>query len=81
MFVLGAVSLDELSKIEVGHDGVGYGAGWFLERIIVREKIGDNTKNEYVFPCSRWLDDHEDDKKTKRTLKMLGKYTFIYCSI
>ena len=27
----------------------------------------------HVFPCGRWLDDHEDDCATERTLRMIGK--------
>ena len=56
----------------IGHDGVGHGAGWFLDKIEVIEKDSEKNFPEFVFPCSRWLDDHEDDKKTERELRLLG---------
>ena len=27
-----------------------------------------------MFSCNQWLDDHEDDFKTERKLRLLGKY-------
>ena len=70
--MLEAVTLEDLERVVVGHDGEGYGAGWFLDRLVIKQLDGDNTSNLYVFSCNRWLDDHEDDFKTERELRLLG---------
>ena len=44
------------------------GAGWFCERVVVKE--GPNPDAEtYYFPCGRWLDDGLDDGRTERLLE------------
>lgn len=73
-FVFEAVSLQELRKLVIGHDGQGHGAGWFLDKVIVKELEGENSGKEFIFPCNRWLDDQEDDGKTERELKLLGNF-------
>ena len=74
MFFFNVTSLGVLQRLTVGHDGVGHGAGWFLDKITVREHRDEKEAGiEYVFPCSRWLDDHEDDGKTERELLVAGK--------
>ena len=40
--------------MRIEHDGSGVGAGWNLERVIVREAQGD-LKRMYVFEVNRWL--------------------------
>ena len=50
-FLIEAVDLEELEELVVGHDGQGFGAGWFLEKIIVREKEGDYKR--WLFNCNR----------------------------
>ena len=50
-FLIEAVNLDELERVVVGHDGKGFGAGWYLEKIIVREKEGDEKR--WLFHCNR----------------------------
>ncbi len=69
-----AVDLGEIKKITIGHDGgffslssfnyqgTGFGAGWFLEKIIVKsESLGV----EWYFLCGRWLDKGQDDGKVR----------------
>eukprot|EP00062_Callorhinchus_milii_P006800 gi/632947789/ref/XP_007889227.1/ PREDICTED: lipoxygenase homology domain-containing protein 1 [Callorhinchus milii] len=64
-FSLEAVDLGNLKKLVIGHDGLGAGNGWFLEKIIMK----DTTRhNKYNFPCHRWLDQGEDDGKIAREL-------------
>ncbi|XP_071954737.1 lipoxygenase homology domain-containing protein 1-like [Antedon mediterranea] len=70
-FVLEAVSLQQLSRVRIGHDGAGAGAGWFLEKVIVREE--GRSQSEVVFPCGRWLDRDEDDGQIVRELVPEGK--------
>jgi len=78
VFFLTMTSLGALQKLVVGHDGVGHGAGWFLDKVTVRECIGDQARLEYVFPCNRWLDDHEDDGYTRRELLLAGNESTLY---
>ena len=73
-FRLEAVSIEEVQRAVIGHTGVGLGAGWFLDKLVIREMEGD--KREYLLPCQRWLDDHHDDKKTTRELKATGEHMY-----
>ena len=68
MFELEAIGIEDVLEVIVGHDGKGHGSGWFLDKVMVKEK-GDL---QYVFPCGRWLDDGERDGKTELTLRCLG---------
>ena len=70
-FLVEAVSLDKLERAVIGHTGQGHGAGWHLDRLVVRVK-GKGEK-EWVFGCGRWLDDHEEDRKTERELLLTGE--------
>ncbi|XP_062909065.1 lipoxygenase homology domain-containing protein 1-like [Mobula hypostoma] len=70
-FLVKAVSLGQLTKVIISHDGEGYGAGTYLKMITVRESK-DSTR-EWVFPCWRWLDDHIGTKQTSRELTLLGE--------
>ncbi|XP_071500737.1 lipoxygenase homology domain-containing protein 1-like [Diadema antillarum] len=65
-FVLEAVSLRQLRRIRIGHDGTGAGSGWYLEKVVVTEM--GKPKSQVVFPCNRWLDRDEDDGLIVREL-------------
>ncbi|XP_078711332.1 lipoxygenase homology domain-containing protein 1-like, partial [Lampetra fluviatilis] len=68
VFRLEAVSLGELRKVVIGHDGTSPGQGWFLDRVVVKV-TGSELDREYVFPCERWLDQGRDDGKVERELE------------
>nr|XP_033789545.1 oxygen-regulated protein 1 isoform X2 [Geotrypetes seraphini] len=70
-FLMEAVSLKQLKKIVIGHDGVGYGAGMYLKMITVQESQDSNT--EWVFPCWKWMDSHLRTGQTVLKLKTIGK--------
>lgn len=53
VFKVEAVSLDEITKVVIGHDGKGPGAGWYLEKVVIKEIINNEINNEYYFPCKR----------------------------
>ncbi|KAJ7338826.1 hypothetical protein JRQ81_012728, partial [Phrynocephalus forsythii] len=72
VFSLEAVHLGKLRKIVIGHNGLGSGNGWFLEKIIVKDPI---TNLDYNFMCHRWLDQGEDDGKIVRELYGVDNYT------
>ncbi|XP_072460708.1 lipoxygenase homology domain-containing protein 1-like isoform X3 [Notamacropus eugenii] len=67
VFVIKAVSLGDLKKVLISHDGTGPGNGWFLEKIIIKFKEEEEDQ-EILFPCDRWLDEYQDDGKTEREL-------------
>nr|XP_009671864.1 PREDICTED: oxygen-regulated protein 1 [Struthio camelus australis] len=67
IFCIKAVSLGDLEKILISHDGAGPGNGWFLDKIVIRHEEGKEAQ-ETVFPCNRWLDEYQDDGKTEREL-------------
>ncbi|XP_027494714.1 lipoxygenase homology domain-containing protein 1-like [Corapipo altera] len=67
IFWIKAVSLGDLEKVLISHDGAGPGNGWFLDKIVIKHKEGEEAQ-EVVFPCNRWLDECQDDGKTEREL-------------
>uniref|UniRef100_A0A803XVX6 PLAT domain-containing protein n=2 Tax=Meleagris gallopavo TaxID=9103 RepID=A0A803XVX6_MELGA len=66
-----AVDLGQLSKVLVEHSNVGYGAGWYLDRIVIHES-GKND-SQYIFLCQQWLDSGVGDAQMERMLRLLGK--------
>ncbi|XP_029443046.1 lipoxygenase homology domain-containing protein 1-like [Rhinatrema bivittatum] len=70
-FLMEAVSLNQLKKIIIGHDGVGYGAGMYLKMVTVQESQDSDT--EWIFPCWKWLDSHLRSGQTVLQLKTIGK--------
>lgn len=72
VFSFEAVSLESLTKVVIGHNGRGHGAGWFLDKIIVREMDEENVGNFYLFNCDRWLDEFEEDGKLETELTVAG---------
>ena len=38
--------------IRVGHDGKGPGAGWFLDKVVIKDPT--DPLKEYIFPCERY---------------------------
>nr|XP_047928401.1 oxygen-regulated protein 1 isoform X1 [Anser cygnoides] len=67
IFFIKAVSLGDLEKVLISHDGAAPGNGWFLDKIVIKYKEGKEAQ-EVVFPCNRWLDEYQDDGKTQREL-------------
>ncbi|KAM7415994.1 hypothetical protein PAMA_018188 [Pampus argenteus] len=66
-FIVEAVTIGQLRRVRIGHDGKGGGCGWFLDKVIVREE-GQAEANAVEFPCNRWLDRNEDDGQIVREL-------------
>jgi hypothetical protein len=64
VFTLEAADLGKIERVRIGHDGKGAGAGWFLDKIVVKNP--DMT--DEVCDCGRWLDQKEDDGLTEREL-------------
>jgi len=75
VFNVEAVDLGELTSVTIQHDGTGIGSGWYLGYIFVSN---ETNKKRWMFACNRWLDKHEDDGKTERTLTAGASGTTIY---
>jgi hypothetical protein len=51
-------------SLSIRHDNSGFGASWFLDKVIVDSGTGER----WYFPCGKWLSDSEDDKQISRDL-------------
>ncbi|XP_041435163.1 lipoxygenase homology domain-containing protein 1-like [Xenopus laevis] len=60
-----AALLSPLTRVTIGHDGHGVGAGWYCEKVIVYCPF---TGIEQTFPCGYWLDEDEGDRLIEREL-------------
>ena len=65
-FFIEAVKLRKIRKIIIGHDGKNPGAGWFLDKVFIRQ-VGDERYDQ-GFECKRWLATDEDDGAIVREL-------------
>lgn len=70
-FLIEAVSLGQVRRVRVGHDGRGGGCGWFLDKVMVREE-GQPESVAIEFPCSR---------QENNTLQMTPRINLIFCEI
>ncbi len=54
-FEIEAVDLSSLTKLTAGHDGHGAGAGWYLDKIIIRPSPDDKQfeHKSFLFECKR----------------------------
>lgn len=51
-FIIEAVSIGQVRRVRIGHDGRGGGCGWFLDKVVVREE-GQAESEAVEFPCNR----------------------------
>ena len=51
-FEIEAVELLHIKKVLVGHDHDHPGDGWFLKKIVIRDK--DNLEQEFIFYHNRY---------------------------
>ncbi|KAH9519113.1 Lipoxygenase y domain-containing protein 1 [Bulinus truncatus] len=70
VFIIKAVDLGKLVKVNVRHDNKGGGADWFLDNIEVEDT---KRKLDYFFPCQRWLAVSKDDGQLSRDLMPVDK--------
>jgi len=41
-----------LQKINIGHDNTGFGASWFLDKVVITSQ---KTQEQFYFLCGDWL--------------------------
>ncbi|KAI6171578.1 Doublecortin family protein [Aphelenchoides bicaudatus] len=63
-----------LRRLTIGHDTVGYGAGIFIDRIIITEDAANGRA--YLFQCGKWMDSGQVDGKLERILRLTA-----YCNM
>ena len=51
-FLIEAVTLGQIRRVRIGHDGRGGGCGWFLDKVMIREE-GQPEASSIEFPCFR----------------------------
>ncbi len=51
-FIIEAVSIGQLRRVRIGHDGRGGGCGWFVDKVNIREE-GQAESQAIEFPCNR----------------------------
>ncbi|XP_058639789.1 lipoxygenase homology domain-containing protein 1 isoform X2 [Onychostoma macrolepis] len=76
-FIIEAVSIGQVRRVRIGHDGRGGGCGWFVDKVIVREE-GQAESQAVEFPCNRWFDRNEDDGQIVRELVPLADGQRLY---
>ncbi|KAE8636810.1 hypothetical protein XENTR_v10003144 [Xenopus tropicalis] len=70
-FIIEAVTLKQVKRVRIGHDGKGGGCGWYMDKVVVRED-GKPETEAIEFPCNRWFDRNEDDGHIIRELVPAG---------
>ncbi|KAG8545266.1 hypothetical protein GDO81_021178, partial [Engystomops pustulosus] len=70
-FIIEAVTLKQVRRVRIGHDGKGGGCGWYLDKVVVKEE-GKPETEAIEFPCDRWFDRNEDDGHIIRELVPAG---------
>ncbi|KAM3939741.1 lipoxygenase homology domain-containing protein 1 [Leptodactylus fuscus] len=70
-FIIEAVTLKQVRRVRIGHDGKGGGCGWYMDKVVVKEE-GKPETEAIEFPCNRWFDRNEDDGHIIRELVPLG---------
>ena len=45
------MDMKKLEKVVIGHDGKGAGAGWFLDKVLIKETA--DAKRQFLFKCDK----------------------------
>lgn len=72
-FYVDSPFLGTINKLVVGHKNPGYGAGLFIEYIMIAESVLD--ARQFMFFCNKWFDGGQVDGKIERTVFLS---TFLY---
>jgi hypothetical protein len=68
-FGIESIELGDIKKIRIGHDGSGFGAGWFCDWIVI---YNEKTTQEWKFPLGKWFASNEDDGLIVREIEPSG---------
>ncbi|KAK5973910.1 hypothetical protein GCK32_001824 [Trichostrongylus colubriformis] len=64
--------LGTINQIVIGHEAEGYGAGIFIDYVLITENLIDGR--QFVCYCSKWFDSGQVDGKIERTLQVSAFY-------
>jgi hypothetical protein len=67
-FELKSLDVGKLTKIKIGHDNKGLGAGWYLDSVAIDVPA---LGKRYTFDADRWLDKKEGDGKIEIVIPAL----------
>jgi len=65
VFSIDTLDLGELKQAIIGHDGKGVGSAWYLDKVFI---VNEVTNQRWMFPCKKWFDSSQGDKKIERAL-------------
>ncbi|KAK2837787.1 hypothetical protein Q5P01_014999 [Channa striata] len=68
-FSIEAVDLGQVFKICIRHDNSLMGADWYLDQV---EVLDEETEEDYMFLCERWLSTKKEDRRIERTFYVKG---------
>ena len=57
----------EITKINIGHDGAGFGAGWHLQQVEITDVASGHT---YFFPSGKWFDKGIEPKLLRQDIEL-----------
>uniref|UniRef100_A0A6B2KXQ4 PLAT domain-containing protein n=1 Tax=Arcella intermedia TaxID=1963864 RepID=A0A6B2KXQ4_9EUKA len=57
--------LGNLQRLRIGHDGSGFGPGWFLDKVVVRNEA---SGQQWFFLSGQWFDSTQGDGKIVRDI-------------
>jgi len=57
--------LGEIQKIRIGHDNSGFGAAWFLDKVVVTK---EKTETKWFFLSGKWFAKDEEDSAIEREI-------------
>uniref|UniRef100_A0A3Q3R3S5 PLAT domain-containing protein n=1 Tax=Monopterus albus TaxID=43700 RepID=A0A3Q3R3S5_MONAL len=69
-FTIDAPNLGKIRKITIGHNNKGSSAGWFVDKQVAVDDLGNKVL--YEFPINRWFATDEDDGKIQRDILVGG---------
>jgi hypothetical protein len=69
-FIIKGSAIGKLDTIGIKHDNKGFGSAWHLQQVEVRN---ETTGEVGMFPCDKWLDASQGDKKVERQLNRQGE--------
>ncbi|CAJ0595145.1 unnamed protein product [Cylicocyclus nassatus] len=64
--------LGTINQIIIGHEEEGYGAGIFIDYVLITENVIEGR--QFVCYCSKWFDSGQVDGKIERTLPVAAFY-------
>jgi len=59
------IDLGEIQKIRIGHDNSGFGAAWFLDKVVV---TNEKTETKWFFLSGKWFAKDEEDGAIEREI-------------